>query len=135
MAWRFVGRLGVIVHGEKPPSNLEWHTFLKDASAHSARGDGRVMVVSYGGGPDGEQRQALSKAVGHSPAPTVIMTGSIIMRSIVAAITFFNRKTMAVGLHDHDQACAYLGLSGEERGVTSATRRELEAELGLSGRS
>jgi hypothetical protein len=133
MAWRFVGRLGVIVHGEKAPTNLEWHTFLRDASKHSARGDGRVMVASYGGGPDGQQRKALAEAVGHSPAPTVIMTNSVVMRSIVAAISFFNRKTMAVGLHDHDEACAYLGLSGEERGITNTMRKELEAELGLAG--
>ena len=89
------------------------------------------MVVSYGGGPDVDQRKLLARAIGNTPAPTVIMTNSTMVRAIAHALGFFNRYMKAVGLHDAEAAFAHLGLNADERREAQRQRAELEAELGV----
>lgn len=132
MGWRYAGRLLVFVHGPKNPSGLEWHRFLNETGALTDRANARILVVSYGGGPDVDQRKLLARAIGNTPAPTVIMTNSTMVRAITHALGFFNRYMKAVGLHDTEAAFAHLGLNADERREAQRQRAELEAELGIS---
>src|SRR5262245_14273391 len=93
MAWRVQGRLMVVVHGAQSPSTLEWEGVLRDdllrvKSGHKA--DRCTLVITYGGGPDGDQRKRLQEQMDHHFAPTCIMTKSVIVRGIVSALSFFN---------------------------------------------
>src|SRR3954468_13418638 len=92
MAWRFEGRLMVIVHGPSNPSNLEWQSLLTDEAAHADSQKERKMIVSYGGGPDGHQREILARQIGNKPVPTCILTKSAMVRAITAALLFFNQR-------------------------------------------
>jgi hypothetical protein len=132
MAWRFEGRLTVVVHGVKNPSNLEWQSMLRDETLRGARERGVTLVVSYGGGPDGHQRELLGKQIGNKPAPTCIMTGSVLVRAITAALLFFNRTMKVVGLDESARAYDVLELSREERAAADRLRAELETELGIA---
>ena len=132
MAWRFDGRLTVVVHGAKNPSNLEWQTLLTDESARGQAENARTLIVSYGGGPDGHQRELLAQKIGRNPAPTCIMTRSALVRAITAALLFFNRTMKVTGLEESKSAYDFLGLSGQERETADRLRRELETELGLT---
>jgi hypothetical protein len=131
MAWRFLGRVCLVVHGPKGPADLEWRTFVRTVTEHQAKFQGRVMVVSHGGGPDGHQRKLLTDAVAHAPAPTVIMTSSSLMQAIAKALRFFNAKLRAVGLDENEHAFEFLGLTAAERIAAQAARSEIEVELGL----
>ncbi|MEY2937070.1 MAG: hypothetical protein RL033_7819 [Pseudomonadota bacterium] len=135
MAWRVQGRLMVVVHCAQSPSNLEWEGVLRDELQRVELGhktDRCTLVVTYGGGPDGDQRKRLAEQMDHDFAPTCIMTKSTIVRGIVAALTFFNRRMKIVGLEDREAAFHHLGLSRAEREAAERMRSELEAELGLS---
>lgn len=136
MAWRFEGRLTVVVHGRKNPSNLEWQTMLRDESAHGQPADGRTLIVSYGGGPDGHQRQLLGKQIGNKPSPTCIMTASALVRAITSTLLFFNRNMKVVGIDDREGAYAFLNLNPAERQTADKIRAELEVllELGTTPR-
>lgn len=131
MAWRVAGRLTVIVHGPTNPSNLEWQGLLTSGASRGLRGNGRTLVVSYGGGPDGHQRELLAEAMGRGPTPTCIMTKSALVRAIATALLYFNRTMKVVGLDDRKQAYEFLGLSSDEREAADRLRVELETELGL----
>ena len=133
MAWRFEGRLLVVVHGAQSPTNLAWQRFLTEALERGSGAHARILVVSHGGGPDGDQRKQLARAIGATPAPTAVMTTSTLVRGITAAMTFFNRSMIAVGLDDSDAAYKHLGLNVEERIKAQQLREELEVELGISG--
>lgn len=131
MAWRFEGRLTIIVHGPKNPSNLEWQSMLRDGTAFDHVAAGRTLVISYGGGPDGHQRELLAQHMSKRPSPTAILTKSALVRAITAALLFFNRGMKVFGLHEQDAACEFLRLSPEEREMAARARRELETELEL----
>lgn len=133
MAWRFEGRLTIIVHGPQNPSNLEWQSMLRDGNALEHVEAGRTLVISYGGGPDGHQRELLAQHMSKRPSPTAILTKSSLVRAITTALLFFNRTMKVFGLDEQDAAGEFLGLSPEERELAGRARRELEADLGLGG--
>jgi hypothetical protein len=131
MAWRFDKRLLVVVHGPLSPTNLEWQRLLTEALERGNEAERRIMVVSYGGGPDVDQRKRLSSIIGSTPALTVIMTNSALGRGITTALTFFNRRMKAVDVNDFEKAFAHLELSTDERATAQRLRSELERELKL----
>jgi hypothetical protein len=132
MTWHFEGRLFVVVHGPRDPSNLEWQRMLKE---EVERGRGQPMctlVVSYGGSPNGEQRKLLERQMDHNSGPTCVMTKSTIVKAIAAALLFFNRRLKVVGLDENAEAYSFLGLSAAERALADRVRRQCELELGLA---
>jgi hypothetical protein len=131
MSWRFEGRLTVVVHGAENPSNLEWQRMLTDETSRGPTENGRTLIVSYGGGPDGRQRELLGRQIIRRPAPTCIMTKSALVRAITSALLFFNRNMKVVGLEEREAAYEFLSLSAQEREAADRVRKELEAELGL----
>jgi hypothetical protein len=135
VAWKFDGRLSVMIHGPGNPTNLEWQRFLRDAVDRGTGTHWRNLVVSYGGRPDGEQRKQLAEMLKGRAAPTAIMTSSGIARAAVLALSFFNRQMRAFGMDDFDGACSYLALTAHERERAQRMRVELTQELGLTGRA
>ena len=90
------------------------------------------MVVSYGRGPDVDQRKRVSAIIGSMPALTVVMTSSALARGITSALTFFNRRMQAADLNDFEKASAHLELSTGDRANARRLRSELERELNLN---
>jgi len=130
MAWDHDARLSLVVHGKSSPSSLEWLRFLNHNRALGGR-DLRVLVCTYGGGPDAGQRRELMEAVGHVTVPTVIMTNSLIARGIVGALNWFNPNIQVLGIDADLAAHRFLGLSSAESTRAIELRQKLERELGL----
>jgi hypothetical protein len=135
MGWRFHGRLLVVLHSSQNPTKLEWQGLLRDNIERGSAQPLRVMVVSHGGGPDVDQRKQLAVALRSIAAPTVVMTGSAIVRGITTALGFFNRRMTSVGLDDVEGAFRFLELTGDERQSAVRVRRELEQELGIRAKA
>ncbi len=108
---------------------MEWSGYVRTAFEMSERGEVRVYAVSYGGGPDGAQRTELAKALEGRPSPTVLLTGSRLVRALTTAFRWFNPNMSAAGLDDHELACTCLKLSPDENTRALVLRREIEAEL------
>jgi len=128
MAWDHTGRLSVVVHSELPPSSLEWSRYL---NANRILTDLRVMVCTYGGGPDGGQRRELMDDVFYNNVPTVVMTNSVVVRCMVNAINWFNRNMKALPIDADVAAHRLLGLSAQEAVRALELREKLERELGV----
>ena len=133
MSWRFQGRLTVVLHGPRNPSNLEWQNMLRDETARGPVESGRTLIVSHGGGPDGAQREMLGKQIRRKPAPTAILTKRAIVRAIASALLFFNRTMKVFGLDEHKSAYDFLELTGEEREAADRIVAELEREVEMGG--
>ena len=131
LAWEMEGRLIVAVHTRRNPSESEWSRFINTYLSRPRPPDTRVLVVSYGGAPDAAQRKQLADAL-KVPAPTAIMTASVVLRSLGTAFAFFNRQMKIVGIDEHDAACRYLGLSQEEAMRVRKLRSSLEQRLELA---
>jgi hypothetical protein len=129
MAWRTLGRVGVTVHGPETPRTSEWLRYLNELRAIPRRADTRVVVYSFGGGPDGTQRQELAAAVGRDPAPVAIITRSRIMRAISTLCALFNPKLRVFSPDQEDAAFNFLELSAEERKMVRLVAGELEREI------
>jgi hypothetical protein len=133
MSWRMEGRLCVIVHSAKAPTNLEWQRFLVETTTSAAPAEGRLIVLSRGGGPDGEQRKALSVAVGSRPKPLLaLLTDSILARTGLAAMRLLNPSMKAFGAKDFKEAFEFLKLTVAERERVAKLLVEVENELGES---
>jgi hypothetical protein len=130
MAWDHDVRLSIVVHGKSSPSPLEWSRFVKDTRALGGR-DLRVLVCTYGGGPDGAQRRELADAVRNVTVPTVIMTNSIVARGIVTAMHWFNPSMKVLPIDADTAAHRFLALDPNEAQRAMELRRKLERELML----
>jgi hypothetical protein len=132
LSWRIEGRLVVVVHGHLSPTNLEWQRFLVDAVSSAAYSNPRVVVLSRGGAPDAHQRQAMKATLGSRPQPVAMLTDSVLVRTAIAAMRFFNSSTKAFSTKGFEEASEYLGLNGVERERAAQLMVELERELGGS---
>ena len=136
MGFRREGRLLVIVHGPRSPTDLEWATFLKEMQTYGPRQHLRVVTYSYGGGPDGKQRKAATDLdrdpARHDYVMVALLTSSTIMRSMGPALSWFLRNMKIFGLNADAEAFHFLGLTPDESSRAMAARRQLERELGVT---
>jgi hypothetical protein len=132
MSWRLEGRLNVVVHSARSPTNLEWQRYVIDVVSRTVPPDARVVVLSRGGSPDGYQRQALITALGGRPKPVALLTNSVIARTVIAAMRLFNPTMKAFTTSDLKGAGEFLGLTVAERERVAQLLVELESELGKS---
>lgn len=141
MAWAFVGRLTIVVHGPRNPTAHEWERFLTETIARRSEAWGkdprsgargavaRVLVVSYGGVPDGDQRKKLTATIERNAAPTVVMTDSALMLGVSRVLAFFNPTQKTVPLAAEREALDFLDLGADERATARQLRAKLESEL------
>src|SRR5882757_1108352 len=102
MVWANEGRLSVTVHSTAAPSGAEWQRYLDDMIRLDPIADRKVIVWSYGGGPDLGQRKRLVEAVKGREAPVALFTSSAVMRGIGVALSWFNPKFKIYAPGDFD---------------------------------
>jgi hypothetical protein len=131
MAWRTDGRVNVVVHGTRSPTDLEWATYLNETREISQRPDFCLIVLSRGGSPDGKQRALLTSSIpkGARKPPVALLTDSALVRGVIAAFGLFNPLMKAFPTRDLDAAALYLGLTRTERDRVEKLLVEIEAEV------
>jgi hypothetical protein len=131
MAWRTEGRVNVVVHGRRSPTDLEWASYLNETRDDGGRPDFCIVVLSRGGSPDGKQRTLLANSVakGARKPPVALLTDSAIVRGVITAMNIFNPQMKAFATPDLDGAALYLGLTRAERERLEEALVELEREV------
>lgn len=130
MAWRIEGRLNVVFHGARAPTNLEWQRYVVEVVTLPARPDTRVVVLTRGGSPDGSQRATLMTAMQGRASPVAMLTDKLIARTAIAAMRIFNPSMKAFATTNLKEAADFLGLTGVERERVARLLLELENEVG-----
>jgi hypothetical protein len=118
----------VVVHGASDPTNVEWQRYVNELAALASR-DTRLLVLSRGGGPSGDQRRTLVTAVGKRTDLVALLTDSVIPRLIVGTLRIFNSSIRAFATAELQGASDFLGLTASERERVPVLLRELEREL------
>lgn len=127
LVWQTEGRLSVVVHGHHAPTNLEWERYLNHTRQNVSIPDLVVLVLTLGGSPDGKQRQGMADVARQDyphPPPVAMLTGSVIVRSVMKLSTMFNPYIRCFSPDHLALAYAYLDLSSSEQ---ERAKRTLDA--------
>jgi hypothetical protein len=132
MSWRLEGRLNIVFHGTRSPTNLEWQRYVIDMVSAAERSDVRVIVLSRGGSPDGFQRQTLMTALRDRVSPVALLTDNLVARTTITAMRLFNPSMRAFPTTALKEAGEFLKLTTAERERVVELLVELEREVGES---
>lgn len=109
MAYRAFDDAFVVVHGADNPTEAEWERYLQSIEATPTKAT-RILVVTYGGGPNATQRAHLNKIIYPKPPAVAVCTDAAMVRGIVTAIGWFNPRIRAFARDDVGRALTYLGV-------------------------
>ena len=127
--WTKSGRVVVVVHGQRDPSDLEMLTFVNELRATSDWGP--AMVVSHGGSPTPGQREYLMQNLTERGVPIAVLTSHPVMRGTANLLHLVRPLLLPFGLNDHTAAARHLGLSVTEAREVLRVRRQFEKRLGI----
>ncbi len=122
-----VGSVLLLCEDKESPKDWEWDEclgLLKELTAKSdAAGEQvKVLVSTLGGGPNAAQRKRLETVLAGRPCPTAVISDSLKLRFISAAVALFNPDHRGFTTAERLDAYKFLRLSG-------AQTRQLEATL------
>jgi hypothetical protein len=131
LRYEVVGKLVVLVHAERAPSDLEWDDYARALGSRIGETTG-VLVVTDGAGPNGSQRAKMNELVekGGGSFPTAVITHSLVARGIVTALSWFNPKLHAFAPTELTAALSHVGADPRQR--EDLLRRILHMRLELS---
>ncbi len=124
----------LFLHTDRAPTPDEWHQVMTCASDYARRGNIRRLrglVISDGGGPDMEMRNEIKQVYEeHDFAlPTAVLTSNLVVRGLVAAISWFNPSIRVFSPNRLPAALSYLGVSSSALRPLQAAAHTLQAEL------
>lgn len=130
LAFQRQGSLVLLVHAEVNPSEADWKRYLDFAEALRDDITG-FFVLSEGGGPNGAQRRELNARLRPDQRGnrTAVLTGNLLVRGIVIALSNFNPKIRAFSPKDVGAALVYLEVPPAERPAVLAAVDALRREL------
>ena len=127
--YRNVGSLVILVHGEEPPSQAEWTTYIGVLVPLVRRG-ARVLVITDGVGPTAAQRELMNRYL-EGPVRTAVVTAASFARGIVTVLSWFNPGIRAFAPAQLSDALDYLQVNSNER--EEAVRNVAAMRMQLSG--
>jgi hypothetical protein len=124
VAVEMVGRTMVVVHGVMHPTNADWQIYL-DALRDNAERMAAQLIVTDGGSPNSAQRRASIALVNGRPLPpTAVVTSSLLVRGVVAALSWFMKdKIRAFPPADFEAGCAFIGAATESAALREVVDR------------
>jgi hypothetical protein len=130
---REVDGVRVAVHTAEDPCDDDWKLAL-EWSRTKAREPAmiRYLVLSEGGKPNARQRAEFSKVVGDHSIRTALVTGSVLARGAITAMSWFNADMRAFAPDNLDEAFAFLGIPSSQHDRFRSAIAELRAEMRLS---
>jgi hypothetical protein len=118
LQWAFCGRLVVLRHTRKNPSDAEWDPYIAAFVLHQQRFAHRTatLVWTDGGGPTPAQRARINAAVNlESGVSVAVVSTSMAVRFIVSSMALFNRGIRAFSPDELDGALSHLDATPDER--------------------
>jgi cytosine/adenosine deaminase-related metal-dependent hydrolase len=112
-------RVFAVVQRGAPPTDTEWDSLIALFEQRS-HGVVRVLVEAQGAGPNAKQRKQLSEVGRTLNYRAAILTDSVVVRSMITAMSWLGMPHQAFALGDHVAASDYLELSPQERALLLA---------------
>jgi hypothetical protein len=129
MGIKVIDRLVLVVYGTAGPTDAQWIEHLGlvecngiDRTAH--------LIVTDGGGPTAAQRRLLYGLLAGRTRPVAVVSGSLRVRAIVTAISWFNGAIKAFPASGLPEAIAHLEIPGSRWGLITSEVAMLARRLG-----
>lgn len=109
-----VGSTLVVVHDATHPSDSDWQIYL-DAIRANQDVITAQLIVTDGGSPNAAQRRASLEYARGRPVPaTAVISGSVLVRGVVSALSWFMKdRIRAFARDEFDEACEFVAASTE----------------------
>jgi hypothetical protein len=124
-----VGRIIVVVHSAREPSDAEWNPYL--ARLRELPENAVLFVYSVGGVPNSRQRHGLAEQTGGRVLPIAVVAPSRVARAICIAVSWFNPNMQVFSPGYLPDAFAHLRLGTREAAEVVHCARRLAGELGI----
>lgn len=112
------------------PSDEEWDRWMTAASVLARQvGDFRLLVVTDGGHPTRAQLERLKRLKDRKEPPTAIVSSSVALRFMGAALTFVNSTIRCFAPAQLEDAFEHIALVPADRRLASASIERLRREL------
>lgn len=135
-------RLLAAFHSPMPPTDHDWDAWLRAAHELWKMADeSRFLVVSQGGHPSNKQLARLEELKGRleraggrkrSEPLTAVISTSVAMRFVVAAVTLFNPRIRSFSPAAVEDAYQHLGFTADERAPAAAAIERLRVQVTAS---
>ena len=128
MAYKVIDRLFLVVLSNAEPTDEEWTDYLAAVERH---GIDRTMqlIATDGGYPSSGQRRVLDDALAGRNVPVAVVTGRTGVRTVVTAMSWFNRKIRAFPPSGFRDAIAYLEIPASRTELIENEMELLKREL------
>jgi hypothetical protein len=131
MTARRVGSVALLVQDEEPPLNEEWEDWLRLLKSFGKDVDGRVLVLTRGGGPTPHQRSRISQVVGKPNLHVAVVTSSVKVRFIVSSVALIIPRIRSFPWDGLREAFAHLGLNAQEQEQVTHNLAEMRKIVGV----
>jgi hypothetical protein len=128
MAYKVIDRLFLVALATAEPTDDEWTTYLEVVERH---GIDRTMqlIATDGGVPTSTQRRYLNDKLAGRNVPVAVVSGSTTVRTIVTALSWFNRSIKAFPPSGFREAIAYLEIPASRTELIEREMGKLKLEL------
>lgn len=123
--------LMLCVHTSDPPNEAEWAIYITTLKRFDPERL-RTIVFTDGGAPNSAQRKQVNEALGGKTSQGAVVTGSLLVRSAVTTLSWFNPKIKAFSPDRTEEAFKYLGLSAAEIPRIWIIVHRMREKLGVS---
>ncbi len=125
-----VGSVLLLCEDKDSPTDWEWDeclALLKDLTTRTdAAGEKiKVLVSTLGGGPNAAQRKRLEVVLAGRPCPTAVISDSLKLRFISAAVALFNPDHRGFTTAERLEAYKFLRLSAPQTRQLEATMAQM----------
>ena len=119
MVSSIVANVLLLCENNESPTDWEWDECLGLLQELKAKNDQageqvKVLVSTLGGGPNAAQRKRLEGVLGGRSTPTAVISDSLKLRFISAAVALFNADHRAFTTVERLEAYKHLRLSGTQ---------------------
>lgn len=126
------GGMFVLAHSNKPPSNAEWDSYMKELGKHDPKWV-KSLAFTDGGAPTGPQRKLLNDLLNGRQCRAAVVTSDAFVRGVVTALSWFNSYVKAFSPDELDEALRYLEVRERYMALVRHEIQILRKRLGYDG--
>jgi|SRR6188768_2143047 len=132
---RLIDDVLLLCEDKETPADWEWDECLELLTQLKKKCDqsgerGKVLVATLGGGPNSTQRKRLEIVLDGHPMPVAVISDSLKLRFITAAVALFNADHRAFSTAERLQAYKHLGLNGPQTRRLESAISQMEKLVG-----
>jgi hypothetical protein len=107
------GAVVIVVENAIAPTNAEWNGYCEQVARAVSLANASGIAITDGGGPNTPQRGQINDLLAGRQAPSAVISDSRMIRGIVTALSWFNKKTYAFSPNEIMKALTYTGVEGD----------------------